>query len=173
MGGIDILVNNAGMSWAAAPEDLRLEDWERVMSLNVTGTFLCSQAVGKRMISRGQGGKIINIASAAGLHGRDPEILNTIAYNTSKGAVIIFTKDLACKWAKYNINVNAIAPGFFRTRLSRWVLENRLDRILPTIPLGRIGGDHDLKGAAVFLASKASDYVTGHVLLVEGGSTSW
>lgn len=172
-GAIDILVNNAGTSWAAPPEKLKLENWNKVMAVNVTGTFLCCQAVGRHMIERGKGGKIINIASSAGLRGRDPKVLDTIAYNTSKGAVVTFTKDLAVKWAKHNINVNAIAPGFFRTHLSEWVLDHRLDLILPKIPMGRIGKDYELKGAVVFLASKASDYVTGHILLVEGGSTAW
>jgi NAD(P)-dependent dehydrogenase (short-subunit alcohol dehydrogenase family) len=170
-GRIDILVNNAGVSWGASVEEMTLEQWDKVLSTNLTGTFLFCQAVGKAMASQGSG-KIINIASVAGLGGSSSE-LQAIGYHASKGGVIAFTKDLACKWAEHNIQVNAIAPGWFPTHMSRHVMEHRKDSLLQKIPLGRFGGDHDLKGAAVFLASDAAAYVTGHVLVVDGGQTAW
>ncbi len=170
-GRIDILVNNAGVSWGAPVEEMTLEQWDKVLSTNLTGTFLFCQAVGKVMAAQGSG-KIINIASVAGLGGASAE-LQAIGYHASKGGVIAFTKDLACKWAPHNIQVNAIAPGWFPTHMSEWIIEHRKDSLLAKIPLGRFGGDHDLKGAAVFLASNASSYVTGHVLVVDGGQTAW
>ncbi len=170
-GRIDILINNAGVSWGASVEEMTLEQWDRVLSTNLTGTFLFCQAAGKAMVAQGSG-KIINIASVAGLGGASAE-LQAIGYHASKGGVIAFTKDLACKWAPHNIQVNAIAPGWFPTHMSGWVIEHHKHSLLEKIPLGRFGGDHDLKGAAVFLASDASAYVTGHVLVVDGGQTAW
>jgi NAD(P)-dependent dehydrogenase (short-subunit alcohol dehydrogenase family) len=171
LGRIDVLINNAGISWGAPVEQMRLEDWTKVIETNLTGTFLCAQAVGKTMMQQGRG-KIINIASVAGLGGAPPE-LPAIGYHASKGGVISFTKDLACKWAMHNIQVNAIAPGWFPTHMSNRVLEHHRDLFLSHIPLRRFGNDHDLKGAAVFLASDASNYVTGHVLVVDGGQSAW
>jgi len=170
-GRIDILINNAGVSWGAKVEDMTLEQWDKVISTNLTGTFLFCQAAGKPMTAQGSG-KIINIASVAGLQGSSAE-LQAIGYQASKGGVIALTKDLACKWAPHNIQVNAIAPGWFPTHMSERVIEHRKDSLLEKIPLGRFGNDHDLKGAAVFLASDASSYVTGHVLVVDGGQTAW
>jgi len=180
-GRIDVLINNAGISWGAPVEEMRLEDWNKVIETNLTGTFLCAQAVGKVMIRQGRGengagknsaGKIINIASVAGLGGAPPE-LPAIGYHASKGGVISFTKDLACKWASHNIQVNAIAPGWFPTHMSNRVLEHYEELFLSHIPLRRFGTEYDLKGAAVFLASAASNYVTGHVLVVDGGQSAW
>lgn len=168
-GGIDILVNNSGASWAAPVVDMPLAAWQKVMDVNVTGTFLMSQEVGKVMIKQ-KHGKIINIASIAGFGGTDPFVMDTIGYNTSKGAVITFTKDLAVKWGQYNIHVNAIAPGFFPTKMSNELIEMGKEKILEGIPLQRLGSHSDLKGAALFLASKASDYVTGDILTVDGGA---
>jgi gluconate 5-dehydrogenase len=170
-GRIDVLINNAGISWGAPVEEMRLEDWNKVIETNLTGTFLCAQAVGKVMIRQGRG-KIINVASVAGLFGAPPE-LPAIGYYASKGGVISFTRDLACKWAMHNIQVNAIAPGWFPTHMSHRVIERYKDLFLSHIPLRRFGNEHDLKGAAVFLASDASNYVTGHVLVVDGGQTAW
>jgi len=167
-GRIDILVNNAGIAWVGSPEKIPVPDWEKVLKVNVTGVFLCSQAVGRVMIEQKQG-KIINIASVAGLAGISERILDTISYNTSKGAVVNFTRDLAVKWAKYNINVNAIAPGFFPSHMTEWVIENRSQALLEAIPLGRCGGEDDLRGVVVFLASRASDYITGEVIRADGG----
>jgi NAD(P)-dependent dehydrogenase (short-subunit alcohol dehydrogenase family) len=170
-GRIDILINNAGVSWGAPVEEMTLDQWNKVMDTNLTGTFLFSQAVGKAMIGQGHG-KIINIASVAGMGGASSD-LQAIGYHASKGGVIAFTKDLACKWAAHNIQVNAIAPGWFPTHMSNWILEHRKESLLEKIPLHRFGSDHDLKGAAIFLASDASAYVTGHVLVVDGGQTAW
>jgi NAD(P)-dependent dehydrogenase (short-subunit alcohol dehydrogenase family) len=169
-GRIDILINNAGTSWGAPVEEMRLEHWNKVIETNLTGTFLFSQAVGKIMIGQRRG-KIINIASVAGLHGAPPEF-QAIGYHASKGGVIIFTKDLACKWGIHNIQVNSIAPGWFPTNMSQVLIERNKDTFLKTIPLGRFGNESDLKGAAVFLASAASDFVTGHVLVVDGGQSA-
>ena len=180
-GRIDVLINNAGISWGAPVEEMRLEDWNKVIETNLTGTFLCDQAVGKVMIRQGRGensacknsaGKIINIASVAGLGGA-PEELPAIGYHASKGGVISFTKDLACKWASHNIQVNAIAPGWFPTHMSNRVLEHHEELFLSHIPLRRFGNGHDLEGAAVFLASAGSNDVTGHVLVVDGGQSAW
>jgi NAD(P)-dependent dehydrogenase (short-subunit alcohol dehydrogenase family) len=169
-GRIDILINNAGTSWGAPVEEMRLEQWNKVIETNLTGTFLFSQAAGKFMTAKRRG-KIINIASVAGIHGAPPEF-QAIGYHASKGGVIAFTKDLACKWGIHNIQVNSIAPGWFPTNMSQVVIERNKEEFLKKIPLRRFGNDHDLKGAAVFLSSDASDYVTGHVLVVDGGQTA-
>jgi NAD(P)-dependent dehydrogenase (short-subunit alcohol dehydrogenase family) len=168
-GTVDILVNNSGATWGAPAIEMPLHAWKKVMDVNVTGTFLMSQAVGRVMIQN-QKGKIINIASVAGLGGTDPRLMDTIGYNASKGAVITLTKDLAVKWGPYNIHVNAIAPGFFPTKMSKVLIERGKEKILKGTPLRRFGSDQDLKGAAVFLASDASDYVTGEILIVDGGT---
>jgi NAD(P)-dependent dehydrogenase (short-subunit alcohol dehydrogenase family) len=166
-GRIDILINNAGTAWGAPVEEMKLEHWNKVLETNLTGTFLFSQAAGKFMIAQRRG-KIINIASVAGMRGASPEF-QAIGYHASKGGVIAFTKDLACKWGVHNIQVNAIAPGWFPTHMSEVMIERNREAFLKKIPLGRFGNDHDLKGAAVFLASDASDFVTGHTLVVDGG----
>lgn len=167
-GGVDILVNNAGTSWGASPEDVPLSGWQKVIDVNLTGAFLFAQAAGKTMIAR-RGGKIVNIASVAAFRGAPPEAMNALPYNTSKGGLISFTIDLAVKWARHGINVNAIAPGWFPSEMSEEVLTASGPRLKEHIPLGRFGGPDDLKGAVVFLASAASDYVTGTTLVVDGG----
>jgi gluconate 5-dehydrogenase len=172
LGRIDILVNNAGTAWGAPPEEMPLDGWQKVIDVNLTGVFLFAQAAGRAMIADGGGGKIVNIASVAGLGGAPPEVMNAIPYNASKGGVIAFTRDLACKWARHGINVNAIAPGWFPSEMSRLVLE-RNPELVDRIPLRRFGGTDDLKGAILFLSSFASDYVTGHTLVVDGGQSAW
>jgi NAD(P)-dependent dehydrogenase (short-subunit alcohol dehydrogenase family) len=172
LGRIDILVNNAGTSWGAPAEDHPLDGWQKVIDVNVTGVFLFAQAAGRVMIDQ-RGGKIVNISSIAGLRGAPPELINAVAYTTSKGGVIAFTRDLATKWAQHGINVNAIAPGWFPSDMSKVLLEAHPDAFLNHIPLHRFGGPDDLKGAVVFLASRASDYVTGQTLLVDGGQSAW
>jgi NAD(P)-dependent dehydrogenase (short-subunit alcohol dehydrogenase family) len=169
-GSIDTLINNAGTSWGAPVESMTLEQWNKVIETNLTGTFLFSQAVGKIMIKQRRG-KIINMASVAGLRGSPPKF-SAIGYSSSKGGVIIFTKDLACKWGMHNIQVNAIAPGWFPTDMSEKLIERNKEALLAGIPLGRFGGPDDLKGAAIFLASAASDFVTGHILVVDGGQSA-
>ena len=169
-GKIDILVNNSGASWGAPAEEMPLEAWNKVMNVNVTGTFLMSQAVGKVMIEQNSG-KIINIASIAGLVGTNPKIMNAVGYSASKGAVISFTKDLAAKWGPYGVYVNAIAPGFFPTKMSKDVISHGTEEILEGIPLKKFGNEDELKGAALFLAAPGSNYVTGAVLVVDGGAS--
>jgi NAD(P)-dependent dehydrogenase (short-subunit alcohol dehydrogenase family) len=170
-GKIDILVNNSGISWAAPVLELPEDKWKKVIDVNVTGTFLFSQAAAKEMVKQGNG-KIINIASIAGMGGLSPDLMDAVVYNTSKGAVITFTKDFGVKMAKHGIQVNAIAPGFFPSKISKPILEKSNYDILSKLPAGRLGNEHDLKGAVIFLASKASDYVIGHVLTVDGGMTA-
>jgi NAD(P)-dependent dehydrogenase (short-subunit alcohol dehydrogenase family) len=169
-GTIDVLFNNSGATWGAPLEDMPLDKWNKVMNVNLTGTFLMSQAVGRVMINQ-KSGKIINISSIGGLGGISEELMDAVGYNASKGAIITFTKDLAVKWGKHNIHVNSIAPGFFLTKMAKSTIESKKALILANTPLNRTGSEHDLKGAALFLASKASDFVTGTVLVVDGGIT--
>lgn len=171
LGGIDILVNNAGTTWGAPAEAHPPEAWLKVMNLNVNGTFFLTQEVARRtMIPRRQG-KIINIASVAGLGGGGPG-MTTAAYNTSKAALINLTRSLAVEWGRHNLNVNAICPGFFPSRMSRGVLERIGAQIIAQTPLGRLGGEDDLKGVVVFLASEASRHITGQYFAVDGGSSA-
>ncbi|MFC4768996.1 SDR family oxidoreductase [Effusibacillus consociatus] len=170
-GKIDILINNSGISWGAPVEEYPLEKFNQILNVNVTGLFLMSQAVGREMVAQ-KYGKIVNIASVAGLVGSDPRYMNAIGYNASKGAVISFTRDLAIKWARHGITVNALAPGFFPSKMSSGLLQKFGDHILERTPMGRYGGENDLKGAALFFASDASAYVTGQVLAVDGGVTA-
>ena len=172
-GGIDILVNNAGATWGAPAEDHPIEAWDKVMNLNIRSVFLFSQAVAKASMIPNKGGRIINVASIAGLVGRNPDAYNSIAYGSSKGALVNFTRDLAIKWARHNIRVNAICPGFFVTDINRKVYDERPEKIDREIPLGKPGGDSDIKGAAVWLASDASRFVTGAIIPVDGGTTAW
>jgi gluconate 5-dehydrogenase len=172
-GAIDILVNNSGATWGAPAEEMPLERFTWVMDVNVTGTFLMCQTVGKAMIARGKGGTIINIASYAGLVGGKPEYIQTVGYNTSKGAVVNMTRDLATSWAHYGITVNAIAPGWFPTKMSQGLLVKYRERMLADIPLKRFGTPEEIKGVALFLASPASSYMTGQVIVVDGGATAW
>ncbi|NWF54148.1 MAG: SDR family oxidoreductase [Syntrophaceae bacterium] len=167
-GRLDVLVNNSGANWGATPEEYPLEGWQKVMETNLNGVFLFSQIAGRVMIRQKSGG-IINIASVMGVVGTEGEVAEAIAYSASKGAVITFTKDLAAKWAKHNIRVNAIAPGWFPSDMTQWVLGAHGERILAHIPMKRYGGADELKGAVVFLASDASTYVTGITLPVDGG----
>jgi len=168
-GRIDILVNNAGTTWGAPMEEHPLEAWQKVINLNLTAMFVLTQAVGKAAMIPRRSGKIINIASIAGLSGTEPEFMPTIAYNTSKAGVINFTKSVACEWGKYNIHVNAIAPGVFPSKMSHGMIDRSEKYILDHTPLRRMGTDADLKGVTVLLASDASDFMTGTVIPVDGG----
>ncbi len=170
-GRIDILVNNAGASWGAPAEQYPLDAWSKVLNTNVTGAFLVSQQVAAKSMIPNRSGNIINIASIAGTRGQLGP-MQTIAYNTSKGGLINFTKTLAAEWAKHGIRVNAIAPGFFPSKMSQGILAVIDKQILAMTPMGRLGGDADLMGPAIFLASEASSYVTGHVLHVDGGMSA-
>ena len=169
MGDVDILVNNAGAAWGAPAEDHPVEAWDKVMNLNIRGYFILSQAIGKQSMIARRSGRIINVASIAGLGGNPPQ-MNTIAYNTSKGAVINFTRALAAEWGKYNINVNAICPGFFPSKMTAGTLEAwGEDNLKSHAPLHRLGDDEDLKGLCVLFASQAGKHITGQYMAVDGG----
>jgi NAD(P)-dependent dehydrogenase (short-subunit alcohol dehydrogenase family) len=171
-GAIDILVNNAGCNWAAPAEDYPDEGWRKVMSLNVDAAFFLSRDVARKSMIPRRTGKIVNIASIAGLYGNPPEWgMNTVAYNTSKGALITLTRTLAAEWGKYNINVNAICPGFFLSKMTAVTLDRIETGVVGLTPLGRLGGSEDLMGSVVFLASEASRHVTGQAIAVDGGCT--
>jgi NAD(P)-dependent dehydrogenase (short-subunit alcohol dehydrogenase family) len=170
LGQIDILVNNAGASWGAPAEDHPLEAWDKVMNLNVRSIFLVSQAVGKLSMIPRRYGRIVNISSIAGLAGNPPGTMSTIAYNTSKGALVNFTRALAGEWGRHGITVNSIAPGFFPSKMTKGVLATiGADTLVKNAPLGRLGDDEDLKGAVVLFASDAGKHITGQILAVDGG----
>lgn len=168
-GGIDILINNAAINIFSPAEEFLLDDWNRVVSVNLTGVFLCAQAVGKIMIGQKRG-KIINVASVGGMTGT---YRKAIAYDSSKAGVINMTRSLAVEWGKYHINVNAIAPGMIATDLTRKRLEDKAfyDYYVERVPLGKIGQADDLVGPVVFLCSAASDWVTGQTMVLDGGQT--
>lgn len=167
---VDILVNNAGASWGAAAEDYPLEAWDKVFNLNMRGLFLLTQAIGKRSMIPRKYGRIINITSIAGLRGNPPGSMKTIAYNASKGALVNFTRALAGEWGPHGITVNALAPGFFPTRMSKGVIEGIGEKTLAAMtPLQRLGDDEDLKGAALLFASDAGKHISGQILAVDGG----
>ena len=169
LGHIDILVNNAGATWGAAMEDYPLEAWDKVMNLNIRSIFLMSQAVGKASMLPRRSGRIINIASIAGLAGNTAD-MKMVAYNTSKGAVVNFTRTLAGEWGQFGINVNAIAPGFFTSRMTKGLLQQLgADNMAKRSPLQRLGDDDDLKGVALLFASAAGKHITGQTLPVDGG----
>jgi len=172
LGRIDILVNNAGATWGAPAEDHPLEAWDKVMNLNVRSVFLMSQAVAKASMIPRRDGRIVNVASIAGLSGSGPE-MKFIAYGTSKGAVVNFTRTLAGEWGRYGITVNALAPGFFPSRMTRGTLEAvGADELAARAPLGRLGDDDDLKGAALLFASPAGKHITGQILAIDGGASA-
>jgi NAD(P)-dependent dehydrogenase (short-subunit alcohol dehydrogenase family) len=170
-GQIDVLVNNAGTTWGAPAEEHPLEAWEKVMNLNVTGLFLTTQLVGKLSMIPRRYGRIVNIASIAGLLGNDARMQKSLAYNTSKGAVVNLTRALAAEWGQYNITVNAIAPGFFPSKMTQWILGQIGDATVAQTPLARLGGEEDLKGLATLFASDASAHITGQIVAVDGGAS--
>ncbi|WP_434664961.1 SDR family oxidoreductase [Paraburkholderia sp. A3BS-1L] len=167
-GCVDILVNNAGAIWSAPAVEYPDEAWHKVMNLNVSAPFFLTREIGRRSMIPRRSGKIVNIASTAGLKG-SPEGMPTIAYNTSKAAMINFTRALATEWGRHGINVNAICPGFFPTKMTAGYLDKAGEQMIARTPLRRLGGDEDLKGALVYFASDASRYVTGQYLAIDGG----
>ena len=169
-GSIDVLVNNSGTTWGAPVETYPLEGWQKVIDVNLTGVFSFTQAVGRVMIEQ-QRGSIINNASITAFQGAPPEAMDAIAYTASKGALISFTRDLAVKWARHGIRVNALAPGWFPSEMSEHTLTHSGARLLERIPLGRFGEPAEIKGAVAFLASAASSFVTGSTVFIDGGQS--
>jgi NAD(P)-dependent dehydrogenase (short-subunit alcohol dehydrogenase family) len=172
-GRIDILVNGAGVSWGAPTLEMPLDRWQYVLETNLTGAWILSQEVCKFLVEQGEGGRIINIASIAGLKGESPQRLSAIGYSASKAGLIGLTRTLASHMAAHNILVNAICPGYFPTRMTKAVLAERGEQIAEGSPLQRVGRPGELKGVAVFLASPASSYITGQAIAVDGGTTIW
>jgi len=170
-GRIDILVNNAGAAWGAPAEDYPLEGWNKVIDLNVTGLFLLTQAAARSAFLQQGKGVVINVASVEGLQGHHPDRLGTIAYNTAKGAVVNMTRALAAEWGPRNIRVNALAPGFFPSKMTKVLLGQYQDEFVQQTPLGKLGGDTDLMGPALLLASDAGGHITGQIIVVDGGAS--
>lgn len=169
LGEVDILVNNAGAAWGAPAEDHPVDAWDKVMNLNVRSYFILSQLIAKASMIPRRTGSIINTASIAGLGG-NPRDMKTIAYNTSKGAVINFTRALAAEWGAHGIRVNAICPGFFPSKMTAGTLKAMgEERLAAHAPLGRLGDDEDLKGLTLLYASDAGKHITGQWLAVDGG----
>ena len=168
-GRVDILVNNAGITWGARPEEMPLDKWQKVIDVNLTGAFLFAQAAGREMLKR-QHGRIINIASVAGLHAavHGPHYA---PYAASKAGLMGLTRELAASWGPHNIRVNAIAPGFFHSRLADPAIALVEPGIKASSPIPRVGAEGELKGVCVFLASDASNYITGQTIVVDGGRT--
>lgn len=174
LGRLDIVVNNAGVTSRSPFEDLAEEDWERVLRVNLGGIFRCCRWAARRFIEQGRGGSIINIASVSGLVGNRGG--NNSHYCASKGGVIALTRSLAVEWARHRIRVNAIAPGYFVTPMTDRLKQRDpafYEELIGRVPLGRFGRDGDIGGAVVFLASDAATFVTGHVLVIDGGYTAW
>lgn len=171
-GQIDILVNNAGTTWGAPAEDHPLDAWQKVLDLNLTAVFRISQEVANRSMLPRKYGRILNIASVAGLTGNPPQVMQAIAYNASKGGLVNFTRALAAEWARFGITVNAICPGFFPSKMARKTIERSEQLLLQLTPRGELGGEEDLKGLTVLLASDASRHITAQAIAVDGGMTA-
>lgn len=170
-GRIDILVNNAGTSWGARTEEMPLDGWNKLLAVNLTGPFLMAQAVASEFMLPAGWGRIINIASVEGLLGHHPRMIGTIAYNASKGGLVNFTRALAAEWGMQGINVNALAPGYFPSKLTGYVLDKHGDELRADTPRGKLGTDDDLKGAVLLLASDAGAHITGQILAIDGGAS--
>jgi len=170
LGKVDILVNNAGATWGAPAEDHPLEAWDKLVAVNMTGAFLLSQAIGKRSMIPARWGRIINVASVAGLLGQDPRFAPTAAYTATKHGVVGLTRQLAAEWGVHGITVNAICPGFFPSKMTKTVLATVGEKVRDLTPTRRLGNDEDLKGLAVLLASEASRHITGQAIAVDGGA---
>jgi gluconate 5-dehydrogenase len=169
-GKVDILVNNAGATWGAPAEDHPLEAWDKLVNLNLTGTFLISQRVAKKSMIPAKWGRIVNIASVAGLMASDPAVVRTVAYNATKHGVVGLTRQCAAEWGEHGITVNAICPGFFPSKMTRATLDSTGEMVRKMTPTRRLGGPEDLKGLAVLLASEASRHITGQAIAVDGGA---
>ncbi len=169
-GAVDILVNNAGISWGAKPEEMTAGDWQKVLDVNLNGTFFCCKHFGKAMIAR-RSGAIVNISSVLAFKD-DRNIVSAPSYVASKGAVLSLTRHLAVQWSAHGIRVNAVAPGWFPSHMTGPLMKKYEKEMLAGIPMGRFGGEDDLKGVIVFLASAASSFVTGQLFVVDGGQSA-
>ena len=173
LGRIDVLINNAGTTWGAPAEEHPLQAWDKVFNLNVRGLFALTQQVARRSMIPNHYGRIVNVASIAGLRGNPPGPMQTVAYNTAKGAVVNLTRTLAGEWGPHGITVNALAPGFFPSKMTAGLIAQFGEEAMTRgVPLQRIGGDEDLKGAALLFASDAGSHITGQILAVDGGFTA-
>src|SRR5438874_337255 len=170
-GSVDILVNNAGATWGAPAEEHPLEAWDKLMNVNLTGVFVLTQHIGRRSMIPRRWGRVLNVASIAGLMGQDPRIVRTIAYNATKGGLVNFTRALAAEWGQHGITVNAICPGFFPSKMTQATLGTTGELIRDWTPTRRLGNDEDLKGLVVLLASEASRHITGQAIAVDGGAS--
>ena len=170
-GKVDILVNNAGATWGAPAEDHPLEAWDKLVNLNLTGTFVLTQIIAKKSMIPAKWGRIVNVASVAGLYASDPAVVRTVAYNATKHGVVGMTKQLAAEWGEHGITVNAICPGFFPSKMTRATLDTTGELVRKVTPTRRLGGPEDLKGLAVLLASEASRHITGQTIAVDGGAS--
>jgi len=170
LGKVDILVNNAGATWGAPAEDHPLEAWDKLVNLNLTGPFLVSQLVAKKSMIPSKWGRIVNIASVAGLAASDPRVVRTVAYNATKHGVVGLTRQLAVEWGEHGITVNAICPGFFPSKMTKATLDTLGPMMIELTPTRRLGNDEDLKGLVVLLASEASRHITGQAIAVDGGA---
>jgi NAD(P)-dependent dehydrogenase (short-subunit alcohol dehydrogenase family) len=170
-GKVDILVNNAGATWGAPAEQHPLEAWDKLVSVNLSGLFALTQIIAAKSMIPAKWGRIINIASVAGLLGQDPRFAPTAAYTATKHGLVGLTRQLAAEWGVHGITVNAICPGFFPSKMTRATLETTGKLIQEWTPTRRLGGEEDLKGLAVLLASEASRHITGQAIAVDGGAT--
>ena len=171
-GKVDILVNNAGATWGAPAEDHPLEAWDKLVSVNLSGAFVLTQLIARRSMIPAKWGRIINVASIAGLLGQDPRFAPTAAYTATKHGLVGLTRQLAAEWGVHGITVNAICPGFFPSRMTRATLDKVSSEIKNLTPNRRLGGDEDLKGLAVLLASEASRHISGQAIGVDGGASA-
>ncbi|MEO0751442.1 MAG: SDR family oxidoreductase [Pseudomonadota bacterium] len=169
-GRVDILVNNAGATWGAPTEEHSLEGWNKVIATNLTGPFLLTQEVGRQAMIPANSGSVLNIASVEGLQGHHPDMVGTLSYNATKGAMVNFTRALAAEWGKFGIRVNALAPGYFPSKMTEKTLGAHEARLVQNTPLGKLGNAQDLKGPALLLASRAGGHMSGQVLVVDGGA---
>lgn len=170
-GKVDILVNNAGATWGAPAEDHPIEGWDKLVNVNLTGSFLMAQQMAKKSMIPNKWGRIINTASVAGLIASDPRFVRTVAYNATKHGVVGLTRQLAAEWGEHNITVNAICPGFFPSKMTRATLDTAGEVVMALTPTRRLGNDEDLMGLVVLLASEASRHITGQAIAVDGGAT--
>lgn len=170
LGRVDILVNNAGAVWGAPAEDHPLEAWDKLVGLNLIGGFVMSQQAAKKAMIPAKWGRIVNVASVAGLSASDPAVVRTVSYNATKHAVVGMTRQLAAEWGEHGITVNAICPGFFPSKMTAATLDTTGELVRKATPTRRLGGPEDLKGLAVLLASEASRHITGQAIAVDGGA---